>query len=450
MPARMRFRLGKIPVTVQWSFFLVGVLLSADRLSKPATLVSWLAVVFVSVLFHELGHAVAFIRFGHTPSIELYQMGGVTRGTRGVPTTAGRDTLIALAGPCAGFMLGGLSYWLSPVIAKGLPAIGPTIASDLVWVNIGWGALNLLPIWPLDGGLALSGALRVVTPRRGELFALITSCIFTAGAVIAALSFKMYWAAFIAAWFGSGGFTRLRHVWARGGDGLTDHKLREAYAHLREDRADQALAVAQELLASTTNRQVRRDAAQLLASAHLALRDPKSALAALEAEPDPPDPVLHAVVLSQIENRAPEAIEALRRAYQLRRDAPIGHALATTLLRVGDLDGAQSMIEDPRGAELPDPTHAAVEAALFHAGRFDHALALSKIRFRRFGVANAAYNAACSEIRLHHLDAALDWLKRAVATGPVDLQKMATDEDLAPLRARPEFRALLSSPATAQ
>ena len=75
----MQFKLANIAVTVRGSFFVVAALLAYDRIAQPAALGIWVAVVFVSVLTHELGHALAFLRYGHAPSIELYAMGGVTR-----------------------------------------------------------------------------------------------------------------------------------------------------------------------------------------------------------------------------------------------------------------------------------------------------------------------------------------------------------------------------------
>src|SRR5262249_10972619 len=38
---------------------------------------------------------------------------------------------------------------------------------DLVWINLFWGAVNLLPIWPLDGGRISYDLLTGIMPRRG-------------------------------------------------------------------------------------------------------------------------------------------------------------------------------------------------------------------------------------------------------------------------------------------
>ena len=40
----------------------------------------WIAVCFVSILVHEMGHALVIKRFGGTPSVLLYPGGGLTFG----------------------------------------------------------------------------------------------------------------------------------------------------------------------------------------------------------------------------------------------------------------------------------------------------------------------------------------------------------------------------------
>ena len=47
--------------------------------------------------------------------------------------------------------------------------VGPVIRrvlSDIVWVNVGWGILNLMPMKPLDGGNALHALLSMRMPSR--------------------------------------------------------------------------------------------------------------------------------------------------------------------------------------------------------------------------------------------------------------------------------------------
>ncbi len=49
------------------------------------------------------------------------------------------------------------------------PATGPEPLQDVIgqilWVNIGWSLLNLVPVVPLDGGVALGSFLALLVPR---------------------------------------------------------------------------------------------------------------------------------------------------------------------------------------------------------------------------------------------------------------------------------------------
>ena len=74
MSGQMRFTLAGFPVQIHWSFFLVAALLGFSR--DLYVLLVWMGVVFVSVLLHEMGHALVGRRFGMHPEIFLYAMGG--------------------------------------------------------------------------------------------------------------------------------------------------------------------------------------------------------------------------------------------------------------------------------------------------------------------------------------------------------------------------------------
>ena len=104
----MTFHIGKIPVRVLPSFFLVTLFLNLT--SSPAALFSWAAVVFVSVILHELGHASMGLAFGLEPRIDLHGMGGTTSWAASRPLGTGKRVAISLAGPLAGFVVGGIAF----------------------------------------------------------------------------------------------------------------------------------------------------------------------------------------------------------------------------------------------------------------------------------------------------------------------------------------------------
>ncbi len=147
----LKFRIFGFPVQVHFSFWIIALLLGMS-LRNPLYIVMWVVVVFGSVLLHELGHAVLMARYGRYPWIELRSMGGATMSARNTLLTHGQEILLNLAGPLAGFLLGGIVYGLSLLLPPGAPIYVRVFVSLLMWVNIGWGIFNLLPILPLDGG----------------------------------------------------------------------------------------------------------------------------------------------------------------------------------------------------------------------------------------------------------------------------------------------------------
>ncbi len=163
----LRFSLLGIPVRVHPLFWLVALLMGRSEPSK--FLVMWIGVMFVSILIHEMGHALAIRRFGWQPNILLYAFGGLAiyRPSRREPIP---EMLISLAGPAAGFVFAGAVVALCKVtghpiqffvgLPYGIAWIPPmfervelsVLVHMLLWVNVWWGLVNLLPVFPLDGG----------------------------------------------------------------------------------------------------------------------------------------------------------------------------------------------------------------------------------------------------------------------------------------------------------
>jgi Zn-dependent protease len=217
----MRFRIGKIPVRVQPAFFLVALLLGASG-GDLRTVAAWVIIVFGSVLIHELGHAAAGLALGLTPSIELHGMGGTTSWASPSPQRVAPRVVISLAGPFAGFLIA------AAVVALG-PGVFPRFAGgfvyrSLLFVNLTWGLLNLLPMLPLDGGNVMRHLLNALTSGRGEAPARIVSMAVAAlslgvvlllGALGVALPFSSLWAMMLAAIFASSNWRELQELRAR-------------------------------------------------------------------------------------------------------------------------------------------------------------------------------------------------------------------------------------------
>jgi Zn-dependent protease len=221
----LNFSLAGIPVRVHPLFWLLAALLGYT--GGLLQLVIWIVAVFVCLLVHELGHALAYRSYGIPSSVILYWGGGLTvpesmrwgYGRADVALTPNRQVLISLAGPFAGFLLAGLILggvaaaggvvtvnWLARVIP--LPVaylpLGGTVVNltigAFLWISIFWGVINLVPVYPLDGGSVARNLLIQADPLGGLRKSLWLSVI--AGGLVAVLSLVLLRSIFIALLFG--------------------------------------------------------------------------------------------------------------------------------------------------------------------------------------------------------------------------------------------------------
>jgi len=171
-PYDLNFRLLGFRVRVHPFFWIGAGLLGGSLLEGPNSSFSawliWIAVVFVSIIVHELGHAIAFRRFGRNASIVLYAFGGLA-----VPDSVvggrTRRILVSLAGPFAGFVLAALVYGSDQLTHWGSEngELVRFLYRQLFNVNLYWGIFNLLPVFPLDGGQVASELCEARWPARG-------------------------------------------------------------------------------------------------------------------------------------------------------------------------------------------------------------------------------------------------------------------------------------------
>jgi stage IV sporulation protein FB len=222
----LRFSIAGIPVRVHPLFWLIALLFgsSGDLLLIPI----WILVILVSILVHELGHALAFRRYGQRSHIVLHFAGGLTIpepvywGSRfaNVALTPNQQIFISLAGPGAGFILAALViiivevmggsvstirlFGLIPLPLNALMPFGGRILnvmiSMLLWVNVFWGLINLVPVYPLDGGNVTRYALLQADPLDGIRKSLWISAI--AGALVAFVGLLFLRSIFMALLFG--------------------------------------------------------------------------------------------------------------------------------------------------------------------------------------------------------------------------------------------------------
>lgn len=157
-----RFTLFGFPVRVELFFWLTALFLGW-RNRDGWLLVAWIAIVFVSVMLHEMGHAFAYRRYGQQSQIVLHGFGGVTMATQRLAPA--QSIIVSLAGPLTGLVVLGVPAWIARESITPSSIEQAVILHDLVWVNVWWSLINLLPLWPLDGGQILHSATEL---RGGE------------------------------------------------------------------------------------------------------------------------------------------------------------------------------------------------------------------------------------------------------------------------------------------
>lgn len=152
-----------VPVRIHYSVYLALFLFIAYSLiknvdySKPwpdllsqAIFLFFLAAIFISVLLHELGHAsVALILKRKVYGIIVYPFLGGTVFKQSKNLSPGNDILVVTAGPFTNFAIAGILSYIS----------NSDFVTAVAKANIWIGCLNLLPLWPLDGGRILRSAL---------------------------------------------------------------------------------------------------------------------------------------------------------------------------------------------------------------------------------------------------------------------------------------------------
>lgn len=240
-----------------------------------------MAIAFVSVLLHELGHAIAFRRFGIEPRISLYGFGGLTGGEGSL--TPARHIVVSLAGPLAALCLLGLpALWLDLSGLIDQPDL-QVIVAQAVWINIGWSLVNLVPILPLDGGQVLASLIDMVTGGRGQRATEVVSVVVAVAAGVVAVAFGFLFGALLAAMFVALNLSALsRSRYESHGQALADAQ-RLLLAH----RPVEAEAAARAVLARRPSGLNGRWAHELLAWARLWQGDLDGAQAAVAAPATP-------------------------------------------------------------------------------------------------------------------------------------------------------------------
>lgn len=218
-PMDVSFVLFGVPVRIHPLFWLSGVVLNLQGGDDMLGMLLWLVAFLLSFLVHEMGHAAAIRAYGHSPWITLYAFGGLTSHNPAYDCGSRRSSTpwaqiqISAAGPLSEFVLAAVIlvaiHLAGHAIALGgplglipLPAgtvISPRfthLIEDLVSISIFWGALNLVPVLPLDGGQIARELFSLMNPRDGVRQSLILSMVTAVAlAVVAVAKWNSLWSA---------------------------------------------------------------------------------------------------------------------------------------------------------------------------------------------------------------------------------------------------------------
>ena len=159
--------LGKISgirIEIHWTFLIliVWIIFSSLRTNADSRDAMWsillVLAVFVCVILHELGHALAAKKFDiKTTSITLLPIGGLAQMEQ-IPEKPKEELIIAFAGPAVNLIIAALLYPVTHIpsfsdLAEVDKNIGPgNFLFTIMTLNVWLAVFNLIPAFPMDGG----------------------------------------------------------------------------------------------------------------------------------------------------------------------------------------------------------------------------------------------------------------------------------------------------------
>jgi len=175
----IQFKLLGIPVRVEPWFWLTMVLIGGGLHANDALSILLVGVFvvagFVSILIHELGHALTIRRYGLPTEIALIAFGGFASYPAN-RLDRKQSFLVTVAGPGIQAMLGLLALAAFLLLPMPPASLLRAFFYDLAVISLFWALFNCLPVYPMDGGQMLAA---VLGPRK-------LPWVFLTGALVAA------------------------------------------------------------------------------------------------------------------------------------------------------------------------------------------------------------------------------------------------------------------------
>jgi stage IV sporulation protein FB len=144
---------------------------------------AFILLLFLCVLLHEFGHAMAGRHYGiRTPDITLLPIGGVAR-MQAIPEKPWQEFVIAVSGPAVNVAIAGglwVVLFLFPNLLDEAHPVSSEILPNLMTINLALLAFNMIPAFPMDGGRVLRALLAMklnylkatkIAARTGQVLA---------------------------------------------------------------------------------------------------------------------------------------------------------------------------------------------------------------------------------------------------------------------------------------
>jgi len=349
----LRFSLIGFPVRIDASFVIILALLGFGLSAHHMAL--WVAIGTVSVLAHELGHALAARAVGGSASISLQGMSGLTHPRRDVPFSRKEDALVSAAGPAAGILVGAAIFVAYVTLGWKYETTGGWILAMSLFTTVGWSLFNLLPILPLDGGHLLVTALPGSVERRQLTAARVSVAFAAAGAVLAYRTGWTYSILF-AAMLGAQNLATIKEVQQR----IRHTELSDLY---RAGRYDELVTQARTTAADVRIPLADRATAYRYLLIALIAGD-QAGEAAAELRDCPDDLDLGTAFVGYVMTASGNAELGVPLARDAVEDAPTGDAVhwcLQALLRTGDHRAAAELIAAHPDLVDPDVARTALE-----------------------------------------------------------------------------------------
>lgn len=406
--------------------------------------IAWGFIVLISVLVHELGHALAMRAFGYGAWIELHALGGLTHWVTPVghaPTTPKERFLVTLAGPMSGLALGGLLFGIDALTTISPAGLAGFVVAQGVYVNLRWSLINLAPVLPWDGGLLLDSGLEIVTGKKRPTVVGVVSVI----TALVGMGYAILSKNFLLGYFA---FQGVLAGWQLLQRGQRQTVLVAAWQLLNQGQPAEAEALARTRLEAAADPREHAQLLELIAWAQLHQKDHLAAARTLD--------LMVGGFVPSVELRARIAAakgdidQVITLLEKVALDATISPTafplLVSALLANDQPDRVVAVCKAAAERDFTswEPMLHEASTRVFAHGDFAATYELCSWAATRSKSPVHAFNAACALARLGKTDEALSWLTIAVDGGYAEVTVLETDADIASVRALPQFADVLA------